>query len=66
MQAITRINRSDSVGGRKLLAALIAVAAALALGFQLGHVSSPAGHSAPTVTVTQSGNDRPPTHGALW
>lgn len=50
MQATTRINRSDIVGGRKLLAALaIAAAVALALGFQFGHVTAPVKQSVPTV-----------------
>ena len=82
MQATTRINRSDSVGGRKLLAALaIAVATALALGFQLVHVTAPVKQSVPAVKAlslpaagdpdraagqgVQSGGGRHPDHGFI-
>lgn len=71
MQATMGIDRSTGARGGRLLASFaIAVAAALALGYGVGHVTAPSSHPAPAVTVqagpvNQSEGGPPATHGEL-
>lgn len=73
MQATMRIGSSETIGRGRLLARIaIALFAAVALGFGLGHGGTPAGHAAPTVKVItvpivsdQPVGSRQPSHGAL-
>jgi hypothetical protein len=74
MQATITANRQATLGGARLWARLVlAVVAAVVLGFGLGYVTSPATHSAQpavkviTVPVTgeQPRDPNAPTHGTL-
>ena len=74
MQATITANRQATLGGARLWARLLlSLAAAIALGFGLGYVTSPATHAVqPSVTVItvpltgeQPRDPNAPTHGAL-
>ena len=74
MQATITANRAAAIGGARLWARLaLSLSAALALGFGLGYVTSPAAHMAQpavkVITVPATGEQprdpRAPTHGAL-
>lgn len=70
MQATMTINRSANIGRARLLVRLVlALAAALALGFAVGNIAAPGAHQPVikyvpvTVNSTEPGA---PSHGALW
>jgi hypothetical protein len=71
MQATMTINRSGNIGRARLLVRLVlALAAAVALGFALGNVASPSAHvqqpAIKYVPVIVNSDERGPSHGALW
>ena len=73
MQATMTIDRSGTTGRARLLARFaVALAAALALGFGLGHVTAPGSQAQQSVikfvpvTVNNDPPGKAPSHRELW
>lgn len=73
MQATMTINRSGNIGRVRLAVRLVlALAAALVLGFAVGHIASPGPQVQQPVikyvpvTVNSDQPAKAPSHGALW
>lgn len=74
MQATMTIDRSGTIGRARLLVRLaLSLAAAVALGFALGHVATPGAQVqqpvikfVPVTVNSDQPAEKGPSHGALW